>query len=91
MAARQDRQLSGLDAFCLNRLCLALPKAPAGGSFTFMRYFRDYLTRQGIPWTHDIDADYDVLFLNSWTIPYAAVLRRENGEICAQFAGGASH
>lgn len=59
------------------RLCLALPKAPAGGSYTFMRYFCDYLTRQGIEWTHDMDAEYEVLFVNSWTIPYAAVLRRK--------------
>jgi glycosyltransferase involved in cell wall biosynthesis len=40
-----------------------------------MRYFADYLTRQGIAWTHDINADYDALFVNSWTIPYRMVLR----------------
>ena len=58
-------------------LCLALPKEPAGGSYTFMRYFRDYLTRQGIAWTHDMSAEYDILFVNSWTIPYGAVLRQK--------------
>lgn len=57
------------------KICLALPKAPAGGSYTFMRYFREYLSAQGIAWTHDLHEDYDVLFVNSWTIPYAVVLK----------------
>ena len=42
-----------------------------------MRYFADYLTAHGIPWTHDIEmtSAYDILFLNSWTIPFPKVLK----------------
>jgi glycosyltransferase involved in cell wall biosynthesis len=56
------------------KICLALPKAQVGGSFTFLRLFREYLSREGISWTHDLGADYDLLFFNSWTVPYGQVL-----------------
>jgi glycosyltransferase involved in cell wall biosynthesis len=59
------------------KLCLALPKGKAGGVGTFMRHFVTYLTQNGLPFTHDLTADYDILFVNSWTIPYADILRHK--------------
>jgi len=52
------------------KICLALPASPAGGSYTFMRNFQDYLTQENIPWTNNLHEDYDLLFLNSWQTPF---------------------
>jgi len=58
-----------------SKICLVKPKSAAGGSYTFTLNFQAWLTARGIPWTDDINADYDVLFVNSWTIPYVKVWR----------------
>jgi glycosyltransferase involved in cell wall biosynthesis len=59
------------------KICLAFPKARTGGSFVFLRNFQAFLQEQGYPCTDNLDDDYDVLFLNSWTIPYQVVLREK--------------
>lgn len=57
------------------KLCLPLPKAPGGGSYTFMQNFMHYLSAQGIAWTNDLAAAYDVLFINAWQTTYPTVLK----------------
>lgn len=57
------------------KICLAYPKAPVGGSYLFLTYFEAYLKGQGWEVTHDLKADYDILFFNSWTLPYPQLLR----------------
>jgi glycosyltransferase involved in cell wall biosynthesis len=59
----------------VDKLCIALPKAQVGGSYVFLRHFQNYLAQNGIPWTNNLDDDYDFLFFNSWTVPYPVVLR----------------
>jgi glycosyltransferase involved in cell wall biosynthesis len=43
--------------------------------YTFIGTFTAWLDRQGIPYTGDVDAAYDVLFANSWAIEYPVVKR----------------
>jgi glycosyltransferase involved in cell wall biosynthesis len=52
-------------------VCVPQTEAEAGGSGTFRRLWRAWLTAQGIPWTSDIHATYDILFLNAWQTSYA--------------------
>jgi glycosyltransferase involved in cell wall biosynthesis len=57
---------------------LATPPAKAGGSYTFHRHFEAYLKAQGLPCSTEMDGgDYDILFVNSWTIPYQTILRQK--------------
>lgn len=60
------------------KICLALPPAAGGGSSTFLQNFQEYLKRENIPHTTDMDEDdYDVLFVNSWITPYATILKHK--------------
>ena len=43
--------------------------------YTFLGLFTAWLDREGIPFTDDVDAAYDVFFANSWAIDYAVVKR----------------
>ena len=43
--------------------------------YTFLANFLGYMDRQGIPYTQDIDGDYDILFVNSWAVPYSNIKR----------------
>jgi len=43
--------------------------------YTFIGTFTAWLDRQGIPYTDDVDAAYDVFFANSWAIEYGVVKR----------------
>lgn len=55
------------------RLCIPIPVKAEGGMYTFVGLFTAWLDRQGIPYTNDVDADYDVLFANSWAVDYERV------------------
>ncbi|HEX6164797.1 MAG TPA: glycosyltransferase family 4 protein, partial [Vicinamibacterales bacterium] len=57
------------------RLCIPIPIRSEGGLYTFIGTLTAWLDRQGIAYTDDPDADYDVLFANSWAVDYA-LLRR---------------
>ncbi len=59
------------------KICLGMPKAAGGGSSTFLRNFQEYLKRENIDHTTDMDEDYDVLFVNSWTVPYRTILKHK--------------
>lgn len=48
-----------------------------GGSGTFRRLWLAWLTEQGISWTDDLDATYDVLFVNAWQTKYPVVYRHK--------------
>jgi glycosyltransferase involved in cell wall biosynthesis len=43
--------------------------------YTFVAQLRAYLDASGVNHTADLDADYDVLFANSWVVPYETVRR----------------
>lgn len=59
------------------KICLGMPKAAGGGSSTFLRNFQEYLKREAIDHTTDMDEEYDVLFVNSWTVPYRTILKHK--------------
>jgi glycosyltransferase involved in cell wall biosynthesis len=42
--------------------------------YTFLRHWRRWLDRQGVSWTDDMAADYDVLFVNSFMVPFDSIL-----------------
>lgn len=52
------------------RICVPIPDRQYGGLYTFLRYFRAYLGRQGIDVTDRMDGEYDVLFANSFMVPF---------------------
>ena len=43
--------------------------------YTFIGTFTAWLDQQGIPYTNDVDAAYDVLFVNSWAVEYDLIRR----------------
>ena len=55
------------------QICLPIPYQRQGGMHTFMHNFRNWLDRQGIAHTDDPQADFDILFVNSWAVPYRLV------------------
>lgn len=57
------------------RLCVPRSEKEAGGSGTFLRNWRDWLTAQQRVWTDDIEADYDLLFVNAWQTSYRRILQ----------------
>jgi glycosyltransferase involved in cell wall biosynthesis len=56
-------------------ICIPIEDRPEGGMFTFVGQLRRYLDRRGIAHTTDTRADYDILFANSWVVPYEVVNR----------------
>ena len=71
------------------KLCIPIEVKPEGGMYTFIGYLKAWLTRRGIAHTSSLDEDYDVLFANSWVVPYSTIrrLKRERLDV----AGGSSH
>jgi glycosyltransferase involved in cell wall biosynthesis len=59
------------------RICIPAIDHEQGGSGTFRRAWRAWLTRKAIPWTDDLSADYDVLFVNAWQSRYGAVYQQK--------------
>jgi glycosyltransferase involved in cell wall biosynthesis len=57
------------------KLCVPRIQQEAGGSGTFLRAWREWLTTRQHEWTEDIEADYDVLFVNAWLTPYQQILK----------------
>lgn len=47
---------------------------PEGGMYTFLANLTAYLRRHGIRYTRDLNGDYDILFVNSFAVPYDAVI-----------------
>jgi glycosyltransferase involved in cell wall biosynthesis len=59
------------------RICIPPVDREAGGSGTFRWQWRTWLTEQGISWTEDLNAEYDILFVNAWQTPYQEVYRHK--------------
>ena len=57
------------------RLCIPIPVRSEGGLYTFIGTLTAWLDKQGIAYTDDPDADYDVLFANSWAVDYSLIRR----------------
>jgi glycosyltransferase involved in cell wall biosynthesis len=51
--------------------------------YTFLAHLTAYLRRHGIQYTRDLDDEYDILFVNSFAVPFEAVLaaKRANPEL----------
>lgn len=69
---RFDEQLYSTMPF---RLCVPIELKPQGGMYTFVGNLTRYLSAHHIEWTADIGAAYDVLFVNSFIVPYEKVLK----------------
>lgn len=59
------------------RICLPQSEAEVGGSGTFRRLWRGWLSAQNISWTDDLQDDYEVLFVNAWQTPYPQVYQHK--------------
>jgi glycosyltransferase involved in cell wall biosynthesis len=57
------------------RFCFPVADAPQGGMYSFFRNFRTYCAAAGVPFTDEIDGDYDVLVANSWVVPDVVIAR----------------
>ena len=57
------------------KICIPIEDKPQGGMYTFLRYFRQYLCAQQIDLTDDLEDDYDVLFVNSFVVSAADILK----------------
>jgi glycosyltransferase involved in cell wall biosynthesis len=55
------------------RLCIPIPDRAEGGLYTFLRYLRAWAEREGVEICDDIGCDYDVLFANSFVVPFEAL------------------
>lgn len=66
------------------KICLPIPYKPQGGMYTFVWNFRRYMDRHGILYTNNLDDVYDVLFVNSWVVPYETIwqVKRSRPEVC---------
>ena len=55
------------------RLCIPIADRPEGGLYTFLRYLRAWAEREGVEVCDDIESDYDVLFANSFVVPFESL------------------
>ncbi len=56
-------------------ICIPIPHRNMGGMYTFLANWKNWLNLQGIRYTEELHDDYNVLFVNSWAVPYAKVLQ----------------
>lgn len=59
----------------LTGFCVPVEFHRYGGMYTFLEQFYAFLDRSGIPYTHDAEADYNVLLAPSFMVPYEVVRR----------------
>ena len=55
------------------KICIPIDVSPQGGMYSFVGNLLKWLDRNGVPHTADPSDDYDVLFVNSWAVPYRLV------------------
>ena len=55
------------------KLCIPIDYRPEGGMYTFIAGFTAFLEQNGVPLTRRLDDEFDVLFVNSWAVPFEAV------------------
>ncbi len=51
------------------KICIPYQSHAMGGMYTFLSYFKQYLSNNNIPFTDKIFSKYDVLFINSFMTP----------------------
>ncbi|MCH9015950.1 MAG: hypothetical protein IH877_09730, partial [Gemmatimonadetes bacterium] len=59
------------------RICVPQDVKAQGGMYTFLGNLLSYMERHDIPHTQDITDEYDVLFVNSWAVPYNVIARQK--------------
>lgn len=57
------------------KICIPLRPLPQGGGNYFIYLLQEYLNSSHIPWTEDLNRSYDILFVNSWQVPYKLIKR----------------
>jgi len=57
------------------KICVPISVKPQGGMHSFIANFIGYLQSHSVPFTADIEDDYDILFVNSWVVDYKVVQR----------------
>lgn len=57
------------------RFCIPIRLRSEGGRHTFLRCFLTYLEEQKISVTDYVEGDHDILFVNSWVVPYETIRR----------------
>lgn len=58
------------------RICIPIPRYNRGGMYRFLEYFREWLEKNDIELTDDLNDNYDILFTNSFVID-PKVLRKQ--------------
>jgi glycosyltransferase involved in cell wall biosynthesis len=61
-------------------ICLPIEIQPLGGLHTFLGNLTRYLERVGAQVAGRLDEPYDVLFVNSWVVPYGVVRREKESK-----------
>lgn len=57
------------------KICIPIKVKSQGGMHSFIANFSGYLQSHSVPFTADVEDDYDVLFVNSWAVDYKVVRR----------------
>ena len=57
------------------RVAIPIPQRQEGGMYTFLGYLRAWFDQQGIVHSEELDGEYDILFANSWAVPFEVVLK----------------
>ena len=57
------------------KICIPIKIKKEGGAYTFLNNLINYLDKNGISYSSKIEGDEDVLFANSWIVPYNLIRR----------------
>ncbi|MEM7033809.1 MAG: glycosyltransferase family 4 protein [Chloroflexota bacterium] len=65
------------------RICIPIPDRRQGGMYTFLANWRAWLDQQGVWHTQDTEADYNILFVNAFIVPYhlIAKIKRQRPDV----------
>lgn len=63
------------DRFREQKICIPMPCRAEGGRHTFVANLKAYLEEKDIAYTEDMEDGYDILFTNSWVVPYEEIRR----------------
>src|SRR6185369_14621206 len=67
------RCITRIEPDAVLKLCIPIDYRPEGGMYTFIAGFTQFLEATGVPFTRRLDDAFDVLFVNSWAVPFDAV------------------
>ena len=82
--SRHRRPLVGVgpvELMC--KVCIPIELRSQGGMYTFLGELTRFLEERGVPFTRRLDEAFDILFVNSWAVPYEAVqaVKRERAGV----------